>query len=352
MPFSTRVIPNITMCPSITGTSLLTPFCAVAPHYLVTATKIQIQITLETIYEDEDEKETNFKAPASSSPTNLPNATKDIFIPNPISCGFIRESVLKVFPVLFLTRPPKNLQPTSPFFLHFFPLTLCAPSSPTPHLPFLFLFPPPRSSPIPPPCLRARSSPPLSLSLLPAFILSLFPPTPSPLARPAPPPHTTPRAPFPLSLRARSPRHIAPRRAAPPPFSPPSPASPHRAGPFPFPPPNPASPHCAEPPPLPPPHLHYWANHRVGEGHPPRPAAPYRTTPAPPPLPPPCLRCCANPRVGEGPPPRRASPFPLPLPRLCLRLHRCALPSRRGEGKVSPPDLPMECASRLLHSLR
>lgn len=82
MPFTnSRFIPYITMYPSITKSSLLTPFCAVAPHHLASATKIHIQITLETIYEEEDEKE--FEAtPASCSPTNLPNASMDLFIPN------------------------------------------------------------------------------------------------------------------------------------------------------------------------------------------------------------------------------------------------------------------------------
>ncbi|RDX87320.1 hypothetical protein CR513_31222, partial [Mucuna pruriens] len=92
MPFtSSRVIPTITTYPSITETSFLTPFCAVAPHYLLAATKIQIQITLETIYEEEDEKETSFETPASSSPTtNLSNiASKDFFIPNPQPSAFL-----------------------------------------------------------------------------------------------------------------------------------------------------------------------------------------------------------------------------------------------------------------------
>ncbi|ESW10471.1 hypothetical protein PHAVU_009G212600 [Phaseolus vulgaris] len=62
--------------------SLLTPFCAVSPHSLATAaTKLQIQITLETIYEEEDdEKETRLETSASPSPTTiLPNACKDLF---------------------------------------------------------------------------------------------------------------------------------------------------------------------------------------------------------------------------------------------------------------------------------
>ncbi|KAK7354447.1 hypothetical protein VNO80_19911 [Phaseolus coccineus] len=74
------IIPHITS--SITQTSLLTPFCAVSPHSLATAaTKLQIQITLETIYEEEDdEKETRLETPASPSPTTiLPNACKDLF---------------------------------------------------------------------------------------------------------------------------------------------------------------------------------------------------------------------------------------------------------------------------------
>lgn len=58
--------------------SLLTPFCALAPHYyLVNAIKIQTQITLlETIYE-EDETETSLETPLQSSPVpNLHNSCR------------------------------------------------------------------------------------------------------------------------------------------------------------------------------------------------------------------------------------------------------------------------------------
>lgn len=53
-PTTSTAITNTNMCPSNNETSLLTPFCAVAPHCLVPVAKIQIQITLETIYEEED----------------------------------------------------------------------------------------------------------------------------------------------------------------------------------------------------------------------------------------------------------------------------------------------------------
>ncbi|KAG4949719.1 hypothetical protein AAZX31_15G187500 [Glycine max] len=88
-----RVIPNITLYPPITQTSLLTPFCAVAPHYFVSASKVRIQITLETIYEEEDEKETSFETPASSSTTNLPYASKDLFIPNPQASALVWSKI-------------------------------------------------------------------------------------------------------------------------------------------------------------------------------------------------------------------------------------------------------------------
>jgi len=66
-------------------TSLLTPFCAVSPHSLATVTKLQIQITLETIYEEEDdEKETKLETPATPSATTvLPHACNNFFIPTP-----------------------------------------------------------------------------------------------------------------------------------------------------------------------------------------------------------------------------------------------------------------------------
>lgn len=57
---STPIIytPNTSMCPSnAETTSPLTPFCAVSPHCSVPVSKIQVQITLETIYEKEDEEE-------------------------------------------------------------------------------------------------------------------------------------------------------------------------------------------------------------------------------------------------------------------------------------------------------
>lgn len=66
------------MCPSNTETSPLTPFSAVAPNYLVPFSKVQIKITLETIYEEEeeddeeeekeDEMEKSSETHASSSP--------------------------------------------------------------------------------------------------------------------------------------------------------------------------------------------------------------------------------------------------------------------------------------------
>lgn len=70
---------NITS--SMTKSSLLSPLCAVSPLSLVTVTKLQIERTLETIYEEEDdEKETRFESPAS---TILPNPCNNLFfIPN------------------------------------------------------------------------------------------------------------------------------------------------------------------------------------------------------------------------------------------------------------------------------
>lgn len=80
-PTISIAITNTTLCQSNTETSTLTPFCALAPHCLVPAvSKIQIQITLETIYEeeeedenedddDDDETEQSFETSAPSSPT-------------------------------------------------------------------------------------------------------------------------------------------------------------------------------------------------------------------------------------------------------------------------------------------
>ncbi|KAK7411686.1 hypothetical protein VNO78_03122 [Psophocarpus tetragonolobus] len=93
---SSKIIPNITIYPPITQTSMLTPFCALAPNYLATLTKIQIQITLETIYEEEDEKEASFETPTTSSPspTNLiPNPNKDLFIPNSQASAFLWSKI-------------------------------------------------------------------------------------------------------------------------------------------------------------------------------------------------------------------------------------------------------------------
>jgi len=68
---------NITVMPSTnTQTSLLTPFCAVSPHSLGSATKLHIQITLETIYEEEDDE----KDPSAT--TIVPNACNNFFFPN------------------------------------------------------------------------------------------------------------------------------------------------------------------------------------------------------------------------------------------------------------------------------
>ncbi|KAK7359449.1 hypothetical protein VNO77_01409 [Canavalia gladiata] len=69
----TSSITATTLRLSNTETSSLTPFCAIAPQ-LVPVSKIQIQITLETIYEedeeeeDDDEIEQSSETPASSSP--------------------------------------------------------------------------------------------------------------------------------------------------------------------------------------------------------------------------------------------------------------------------------------------
>ncbi|BAT79909.1 hypothetical protein VIGAN_02285000, partial [Vigna angularis var. angularis] len=61
---------------SMSKTSLLSPLCAVCPLTLATVTKLQIQRTLETIYEEEDdEKET-------TASTILPSSCNNFFIPN------------------------------------------------------------------------------------------------------------------------------------------------------------------------------------------------------------------------------------------------------------------------------
>ncbi|CAJ1935678.1 unnamed protein product [Sphenostylis stenocarpa] len=78
---------NINVLPRISSTTIsntetsspLTPFSAVASHFMVPFSKIQVQITLETIYEEEEEEDENetekssdSDMPTSSSPPILP----------------------------------------------------------------------------------------------------------------------------------------------------------------------------------------------------------------------------------------------------------------------------------------
>ncbi|CAL0329757.1 unnamed protein product [Lupinus luteus] len=75
MPTTTSTsITNTNFCIPVNETSLLTPFCAISPHCMVSSrSKIQIQIALETIYEeeeseDDDEMEKNYETFVTSSP--------------------------------------------------------------------------------------------------------------------------------------------------------------------------------------------------------------------------------------------------------------------------------------------
>ncbi|KAE9601080.1 hypothetical protein Lal_00024038 [Lupinus albus] len=76
MPTTTYTsITNANICPSINETSPLTPFCAISPHCMVSVRfKIQIQIALETIYEEEEYEDDDDEMEKNSDEMFVPSS--------------------------------------------------------------------------------------------------------------------------------------------------------------------------------------------------------------------------------------------------------------------------------------